>query len=339
MEAFFGSYAPDDLALMGALLGGLVAVLGAGYALMRLAAHRPRVARSGGWMLVGLGFVSYTSLCAQEPPGIRMLLIIGVVLYAMKAVVAVEEVITSRLELSPLEWVAWAGGWPGMDPWHFAGWRQGDRGARVNASHEAGVFFVRGLVRLVLGAGLMVAAHLAYRETGSLILTTVLALPGISMVLHFGVFNLACAFWRAMGVPVSALFVAPLASFHLKEFWGRRWNLPFTEMIQRAIFRPLYEPLGGKKAALTGFTFSGLLHECAISVPVGQGYGLPMLYFALHGGLVTLERGTGLDDALERRPILSRAWTLFWLAAPMWILFHTPFLKGIVWPLVGVRVP
>ncbi len=226
-----------------------------------------------------------------------------------------------------------------MDPRHFPGWRTGSRDAPAAASHDATTFLARGLVRLVLGGGLMIAAHLAHRETGSLVLTTVLALPGISMVLHFGIFNLTCAFWRAVGVPVSALFVAPLASFHLKEFWGRRWNLPFTQMIQRAIFRPLYEPLGAKKAALAGFTFSGLLHECAISVPVQQGYGLPMLYFALHGVLVSLERGTGLDDALERRPFMARVWTLFWLAAPMWILFHTPFLKGIVWPLVGVHVP
>jgi len=34
--------------------------------------------------------------------------------------------------------------------------------------------------------------------------------------------------------------------------------------------------------------------------------------------------------------IASRAWALFWLIAPLPILFHPPFLRGIVWPLVGL---
>ena len=82
--------------------------------------------------------------------------------------------------------------------------------------------------------------------------------------------------------------------------------------------------------------FSGVLHECAISVPVQQGYGWPMLYFMIHGGLVLLERNTGWGRVLERRPILGHLWTLLGLALPMPILFHPPFLAGVVWPLVGI---
>ncbi|MGZ8781078.1 MAG: hypothetical protein ACXW31_14245 [Thermoanaerobaculia bacterium] len=56
-------------------------------------------------------------------------------------------------------------------------------------------------------------------------------------------------------------------------------------------------------------------------------FGMPTLYFLLHGVLVGLER---------RFPCLaSRAWTLFWLVAPLPILFHPPFLRGVVWPLVS----
>ena len=36
--------------------------------------------------------------------------------------------------------------------------------------------------------------------------------------------------------------------------------------------------------------------------------------------------------------IASRAWTLFWLVAPLPLLFHPPFLRGIVWPLVGLSL-
>ncbi|MEM1032107.1 MAG: MBOAT family protein [Myxococcota bacterium] len=338
LEALRGSYAPHEPILMGWGVLGLFAVLGAGFGLMHLASKRPGLARVGSWLLVATGFGAATWGFANEPPGIRMLVIIGVVLYAMKAVVATEEVIATKLKLTPVEWGAWAAGWPGMAPWVFAGWRARD-GVSHDPSSSPVSFLLRGLVRLAFGASLIVCAHLAWAATGSLILMTTLALPGISLVLHFGIFNLACAFWRALGVPVEALFVAPLASFHLKEFWGRRWNLPFTQMVQRAIFQPLRPVIGARGAALAGFVFSGLLHECAISMPVQEGFGMPMLYFAIHGALVSLERSTGLDDGLEKRPVLARAWTLFWLASPMWILFHTPFLKGIVWPLVGVHVP
>jgi hypothetical protein len=85
------------------------------------------------------------------------------------------------------------------------------------------------------------------------------------------------------------------------------------------------------------FLFSGLLHELAISVPVEAGYGLPLLYFTLHGGLVLLERRLeGTAAALPRWGWLGRAWTCGWLVLPLPILFHRPFLAGVVWPLIGM---
>ncbi|MGH3115165.1 MAG: hypothetical protein ACRDOP_17015, partial [Gaiellaceae bacterium] len=63
-------------------------------------------------------------------------------------------------------------------------------------------------------------------------------------------------------------------------------------------------------------------------------FGLPLFYFALHGGLVLAERLL----AEAGRPIggrLGRAWSVFGLVAPL-LLFHRPFLAGVVWPLVGI---
>jgi alginate O-acetyltransferase complex protein AlgI len=168
------------------------------------------------------------------------------------------------------------------------------------------------------------------------VLATVFALPGISLVLHFGLFNFAAGFWRLWRVPTYPLFPAPLRSRSLGEFWGKRWNLPFTEMIQRGVYRPLSTVIGRTNAALAGFLCSGLLHECAISHPVQRGYGLPLLYFGIHGALVLVERRTGLQAFLHPRPVLARVWTLGWLVLPMPLLFHPSFLEGIVWPLVGV---
>lgn len=330
------AYLPLELWRAWVIAGMLLAVLVLGFALTYAPLWLGRV---GSWGLVALGFLGAHLVCAQEMAGFRMLAIIGVVLFAMKAVVAVEARHAGGPRLGPLAWFAWASAWPGMDPSLFA--HPGRSAApEPPADHRdrrsAVSFLLRGAVRLAIGAGLLVAAHLVWGATHSYVLATILALPGVSLVLHFGLFNLAAGFWRALGVPTYTLFPAPLTSTSLGEFWGRRWNLPFTEMIQRAVYRPLSPVLGRQVAASVGFFCSGLLHECAISVSVMEGFGWPMLYFVLHGLLVVAERSTRLGAWLAAHPWSGRAWTLLWLALPMPILFHPPFLKGVVWPLVGV---
>jgi alginate O-acetyltransferase complex protein AlgI len=63
----------------------------------------------------------------------------------------------------------------------------------------------------------------------------------------------------------------------------------------------------------------------AISLPVRAGFGMPFLYFALHGALALLE---------PKRP--GRAWTAFWILAPLPLLFHRPFVTRVLWPLIGI---
>ena len=36
---------------------------------------------------------------------------------------------------------------------------------------------------------------------------------------------------------------------------------------------------------------------------------------------------------------LGFAWTAFWLLLPLQLLFHGPFLRGVLWPLVGIGMP
>jgi len=194
------------------------------------------------------------------------------------------------------------------------------------------------VARLVLGLALVAGARLAWSTTGSLLLATALALPGLSFILHFGIFNLVAGAWRYGGVDVHALFRAPLLSRSLAEFWGRRWNLAFSEMTSIGVYRPLRAAVGKPPALVVAFLFSGLLHELAISLPVRAGFGLPLLYFAIHGALMLVERGLErADRPVYRRAAVGRAWTAFWLVAPLPILFHRPFLRGVVWPILGVR--
>ena len=303
-----------------------VLILALGFAISRMASPKP--ARMAAWSLVFLALIGAERLTAGEPAGFRMLGIAGALIYALKAVVSVEERIGSGVTLSPVRWLAFAAAWPGMRPSLFAGLgtRSLPGSLRLMAS---------GAIRLAAGALLFLAARLAWAE-GHAILATALVLPGLSLILHFGIFNILAGIWRLLGARCDALFRAPLRSRSLTEFWGRRWNLAFSEMTALGIYRPL-EPRVGRPAAMAAaFLVSGLLHEIAISLPVNRGFGLPLSYFALHGLLRLVEQG--LERAghpISRHAWIGRVWTVFWLVLPLPILFHRPFLVGVVWPLLG----
>jgi alginate O-acetyltransferase complex protein AlgI len=202
----------------------------------------------------------------------------------------------------------------------------------------------RGCLRGGIGLALAVLAWVVWHrgrpplsDDVACVLATVLLLPGLSLMLHFGIFNLLAGLWRFAGVDARSLFRAPLAARSLGDFWGRRWNLGFTEMTALGIYRPLSGSLGRKTATVAAFLASGLLHELAISVPVLAGFGLPLSYFLLHGTLVLIERRLeSIDKAVNDWGWWAHVWVLGWLAVPMPILFHRPFLRGVVWPLIGM---
>lgn len=341
-------YWPMTLPMILTTLAVLAAEVLVGYALM--AFQRASFARRGAWALTCGAFLLVERLTASEPAGFRMLAIVGAMLYGMKAVVCVEAQAAGGPRLTLPRYLAFALLWFGMRPSLFAGVESGKRDG-------ADEMFARGAKRLALGCAFIGAAWLVWRsplgdrpvwrlldrreyfalsprELGA----TALLLPGLSLVLHFGIFNLLAGAWRRAGVDCRALFRAPFASKTLSEFWSRRWNLGFTEMTSLAVFRPLRKRLGDRGAAFVSFLFSGLLHELAISVPVKAGFGLPMLYFVLHGLATLIERR--LDRAgqsLAARPWLGWVWTMTWLLLPLPLLFHPPFLHGCFWPLIGAE--
>jgi Membrane bound O-acyl transferase family len=232
--------------------------------------------------------------------------------------VSVEAGVRDGTRLPPLRWLAFATLWPGMRPALFARLQPGRPGARPLLS--------RGLVHVALGASAFLLARLSWRLTGSTFLAALLLLPALSLLLHFGAFDLVAGLWRAAGADVGPLFRAPWRSESLGEFWSRRWNLAFSEMTSLVVYRPLAARAGRKTALVSSFLFSGLLHEVAISLPVGAGYGRPLAYFAIHGALTQIER--------DRGPF-GRAGTLLALLLPLPLLFHVPFLRGVIWPLLG----
>src|SRR6185295_17947699 len=53
---------------------------------------------------------------------------------------------------------------------------------------------------------------------------------GIVLLLHFGTLQLLSLFWRSVGVDARPLMAAPLRSTSLGEFWGKRWNVGFSQL-------------------------------------------------------------------------------------------------------------
>ncbi|HYR28372.1 MAG TPA: MBOAT family protein [Thermoanaerobaculia bacterium] len=235
---------------------------------------------------------------------VRMTVIVVALFLAMKVIV----LIASGTRLRGLALVAFLTSF-GMRPSLFT----------RRAPRDCGALTRRAAVNIGIGAALIALA----RRFES----PILALAALSLILHFGVINLVAAFWRRLGFAADATFHAPLRAKSLSEFWGRRWNAGFSEMVALTVQRPLRERIGETGAIVTAFAVSGLLHELAISVPVRAGYGLPTLYFLLHGVLVAAEKRSG------RVP--GTLATLAWLALPAPLVFHPPFIRGVIWPLIG----
>jgi alginate O-acetyltransferase complex protein AlgI len=131
---------------------------------------------------------------------------------------------------------------------------------------------------------------------------------------------------RCAGLRVGRICPSPWLSDTLAEFWGRRWNMAFHHPMREKVYLPLARRWGGTAAAIAVFAVSGLLHELVISLPAGGGWGLPTLYFAIHGGLMLLERRGWLPK--------SRLATAAFVLLPAPILFHPPFIENVVLPLV-----
>jgi hypothetical protein len=329
------AYLPHDGFAWWIALGAIATTLPTAFGITRL--PNSRLARWLAWSLLIVAFVAIERSLDGQPPGFRMVAIILVQLFALKGVVSVESHIAGEPRLRPAAWFIFSAGWLGMRPAAFAG-------VPGPARMGAGRLIRMGIARLLAGAGLIAAARASWvltsgalDESARLFLATALLLPGISLVLHFGLLNISAGSLRRLGAECHPLFRAPLKSKSLTEFWGRRWNLAFSEMATLAVVRPLRPHIGQKTAMAAAFLFSGLLHETAISVPVQAGYGLPMLYFLLHGVAVLIERR--LERAgrpIHRRAWLGRLWTLAWLLLPLPILFHPAFLAGCAWPLIGI---
>lgn len=218
--------------------------------------------------------------------------------------------------------------WPGMDAAGLF-----DNGACANVSHCRPAEWLAAAAKLLFGAVLLfgVARMIPSRDA---YLVGWTGMIGIVLVLHFGILHLLSCTWRRFGMPARPLMNKPLASTSLSEFWGRRWNTAFRDLTYRFLFRPCRLWFGPRAGILAGFLFSGVIHDVVISVPARGGYGGPTVFFAIQGAAMLVER-----SAFGRQAGLDAGWpgrlfAIVVLLAPAGLLFHRPFVIGIIVPFM-----
>jgi hypothetical protein len=126
----------------------------------------------------------------------------------------------------------------------------------------------------------------------------------------------------------------PLESTSLSEFWGRRWNIAFRDLTYRFLFRPCASWFGPRWGILAGFLFSGAIHDVVISVPAHGGYGGPTAFFAIQGAAMAVERSAFGRELGLGSGSRGRLFAIVVLLAPAGLLFHRPFVIGIIVPFM-----
>jgi alginate O-acetyltransferase complex protein AlgI len=223
----------------------------------------------------------------------------------------------------PFRSAAYLFAWPGMDAARFLSPHLAPRWSRSEVMKSA----APAVVRILLGTFLLFALA---RHASNPILAGWIGMIGMILILHFGSFELASIGWRALRVDAPPIMNRPLVSTSVSEFWGRRWNAAFNDLALRLVFRPVARRNGLVAGTLVAFAVSGLIHELVISLPAGDGYGLPTGYFLFQGLAVLGERKW---NAL-RRGISGWLFTVIVVAGPAYWLFHPPFVRQVILPFM-----
>ncbi len=276
-----------------------------------------------GWLLILPIAASWILVPGLSP--FATMFAISLSLYALIKLHVLTHYAASGNPVSPFDTVAWFFAWPGLDARAFF------RRAVVTAPTVFEELFA--VAKVGFGAGMLLLVAPAFRVDSELVCGWA-ALIGIVFLLHFGTFHLAAMFWRRRGRDVKPIMNAPILATSVTEFWSRRWNLAFRDYASPFLFVPLMRKTNSAVAVLAGYTFSGLVHEIAISVPARGGYGLPTLYFALQGAAMLIERsaekrGIGLSSGIR-----GWCWTALVTIPGAYFLFHPAFVRAVVLPVV-----
>jgi hypothetical protein len=176
----------------------------------------------------------------------------------------------------------------------------------------------------------------AARLAGHGLLAGWIGMVGFIFLLHFGLFAALALFWQRQGIDAPSLMNCPIAADSLGDFWGKRWNSGFRDIVFGLMFIRLAKRFGTTSAAIITFVISGLIHELVITFPASAGYGLPTLYFTLQGVAMLTERslvGARLGLAQGWR---GHAFALIVVTLPIFALFPPPFVHRVMVPFLQI---
>lgn len=261
--------------------------------------------RLAGWLILAALVAAADRAMADASSLARMIGICCVLLGAMKGLVYAEWAGPRRLTIP--RYAVFTLLWFGMDPGSFVRRRSG-----LDWKGDVGL----GLLLMLLGTlGAWFVWAMPWRHI------LLMFLP-MSLGFHFGALRVLKGALRAAGFPVRTLFPNLLEARGIGDFWSKRWNVGYSQMMQRLVGRPVEGRLGEGAGVMAVFLGSGVLHELAITLPVGSGFGLPTLYFTLHGLLTLIERTLG-------RPI-GKIPALLAVVLPLELLFPPAFQKEVI---------
>ena len=228
-----------------------------------------------------------------------------------------------------LQWrdAAYLFGWVGLDAENFLH-------PTVNPPKHRLISWVAAVLKTLFGAVLLWGL-VPLVPPSQILLRGWVGLFGLVFLLHFGTFHLLALAWQKLGINASPLMRAPIASTSLADFWGRRWNSAFNRLMHQMVFRPLLRRLGSAGATMAVFLASGLIHELVISVPARGGYGLPTAYFLLQGIGLLFERSPLGKKFGLRHGLVGRCFALGIAACPAFWLFHPPFIRNVILPMLN----
>ena len=215
--------------------------------------------------------------------------------------------------------------WPGMDADAFLG-----RDAGAPSAHHK---WLAPLLNILLAVALFwLMARFALRHNA--LLAGWIGMVGLVLLLHAGLFEGIALLWRSVGVNARPIMDRPIRSTSAAEFWGRRWNRGFSDLMRRLVFVPVRRRLGGIAALVAVFLASGLIHELVITLPARGGPGGPTAYFLIQAIAVLTER-----TRLGRRIGLGRGgrgWAFAALVtlAPLPLLFPPLFVERVILPFM-----
>jgi alginate O-acetyltransferase complex protein AlgI len=215
--------------------------------------------------------------------------------------------------------------WPGMDANAFLG------SEKIHRPVWTAKSIAWAIVKVAFGILLL---FVVARLTTNPLVAGWIGMTGIVFILHFGLFDLLSVFWRSAGVDAKPIMNVPIKATSLTEFWGRRWNGAFNQLVLDIFFRRLSRAIGVMNATLIAFAVSGFIHELVISLPAGGGYGLPTAYFVLQGcGAVTQRSKLGRRIHLDRG-FGGWIFTMLVTAGPVFWLFHPLFIRQVTLPFM-----